>query len=330
MKVLTAISDAKERKRIAAYLVASNHEVVEAATAAAVGAMIEGVDIAFVDMGLVGRMRAHPQRIYVIAVVSATAPSSDYWTAYTAGADDVMRITAPKDEIVGRGAALARIRSWASPPRSVNQRLASLPVWKQVEQIVGSELGALVGESFTMEPAESSVVVQASTIPLTLAAEQIQIRIGLGVDGASIDALQAGLLGGDTSPEAVADAMRELANTAGGALKRAALDSGTEFTIGLPSNANILVHDTKPEHRAWMLRAESGLSFLCVAIASLSTPKLVPVRELREGMVLSRDVRNAMGVLIAPAGTNLTRTTVDQLGRLLAATASLEVSEIAA
>jgi hypothetical protein len=47
-------------------------------------------------------------------------------------------------------------------------------------------------------------------------------------------------------------------------------------------------------------------------------------------MVLARDVRNAMGVLIAPAGTNITRTTVEQLARLLGAAASLEVNEIAA
>jgi hypothetical protein len=47
-------------------------------------------------------------------------------------------------------------------------------------------------------------------------------------------------------------------------------------------------------------------------------------------MVLARDVRNAMGMLIAPAGTNITRTTVEQLSRLLGATANLEVTEIAA
>jgi hypothetical protein len=327
MKVLAAISDAKERKRIAAFLAAAHHEVVEAATMAA-AALDNGYDIAFVDMGGVGRVRMVSPRIYVIAVVSATAGSSDYWTAYNAGADDVMRITASKDELVGRAGSLARIRSWAAPKATVSQKLATIPMWKEIEQIVGTELGELIGESFTPDLAGLCAVVQASSIPLTLTTEQIQIRIGLGIDCETMGALQATLLGGDTSPEAVADAMRELANTAGGAIKRKALDTGVEFTIGLPSNANILA--TGEPARAWTLRSASGVSFVCVAIATSNEPKVVATRDLKEGMVLARDVRNSMGVLIAPAGTNITRTTVEQLSRLLGATANLEVNEIAA
>jgi hypothetical protein len=316
MKILAAISDAKERKRIAAFLAAVPHEVVET-TAVAAGVLEGGFDVAFVDAGSVGRSRMVTPRIFVIAVVSATAPSSDYWTAYSAGADDVMRVNAPKDEIIGRAGSLARIRSWAAPAPTVTQKLATFPMWKQIDQIVGAELGELIGEPFTPDLEMFSTVVQASSIPLTLTTEQIQIRIGLGIDFASMGALQSTLLGGDTSPDAIADAMRELANTAGGAIKRTALDSGVEFTIGLPSNANILAHEGKPVHRAWTLRSASGVSFVCVAIATSNAPKVVPTRDLREGMVLARDVRNAMGVLIAPAGTNMTRTTCEQLARIL-------------
>jgi DNA-binding response OmpR family regulator len=329
MKILAAISDAKERKRIAAYLVAANHEVVEAATTAAAAPMYDQVDIAFVEVGGIGRARAVPRRVYVIGVVTPTAPSSDIWAAYNAGADDVMRINAPKDEILGRAGALARIRTWACPSPTVTQKLATLATWKQIDQIVGNELGELIGEPFTPDAATSAAVVQASSIPLTLTSEQIQIRIGLGIEGSTMEALQATLLGGDTSADALADAMRELANTAGGAIKRAALDTGVEFTIGLPTNAQV---STRHENhsRAWTLRSASGVSFVCVAIATSNAPKLVSAKELKEGMVLSRDVRNAMGVLIAPAGTNITRTTVEQLSRILGDMASLEVNEIAA
>ncbi len=329
MKILAAISDAKERKRIAAFLAAAHHEVVEAATMAA-ASFDNGYDIAFVDMGNVGRARMVTPRIYVIAVLSPTAGSSDYWTAFNAGADDVVRINASKDELVGRAGALARIRSWAGPKPTVTQKLRSLPMWKDIEQIVGAELGELIGEAFTPDEATCCPVVQASSIPLTLTTEQIQIKIGLGIDDTTMGALQATLLGGDTSPEAVADAMRELANTAGGAIKRKALDGGVEFAIGLPSNANILVFESKPAHRAWTLRSASGVSFVCVAIATSNEPKLVAARDLKEGMVLARDVRNSMGVLVAPAGTNVTRTTVEQLSRILGATANLEVNDIAA
>jgi DNA-binding response OmpR family regulator len=331
MKVLAAISDAKERKRIAAVLVAAHHEVVEAATAVAAAGMLQGAfDIALVDVGLVGRARAAPNRVYVIAVVSATAASSDYWTAYNTGADDVMRITATKDELGGRVAALARIRTWAAPRRSVTQRIASLSIWSNVVDVVAGSLGELIGEPFVLDAGSGRLVESASSIPLTLTTEEIQLRIGLGIDLETMAALQATLLGGDTSPDAVADAMREIANTAAGGIKRAGLDNGVEFTIGLPSNTNILACEATTAHRSWTLRSASGVSFTCVAIALSNAPKLIATRDLREGMVLARDVRNAMGVLIAPAGTNITRTTVEQLGRLLGATANLEVNEMAA
>lgn len=331
MKILAAISDAKERKRIAAVLAAAHHEVVEAHTAAAANGLVSGgFDIAFVDVGMVGRARQAQQRVYVIAVVSAAAASSEYWTVYSAGADDVMRINAPKDEIVGRAGALERIRQWACPPPTVTQRLAAIPMWSRIDEIVGAELGELIGEPFTPDREIPISVVQTSSIPLTLATEHIQIRIGLGIDDGTLGTLQSTLLGGDTSTEAVADAMRELANTAGGAVKRAALDSGVEFTIGLPSNTNILSQDQTSRHRAWTLRSPSGVEFVCVAVACSSAPKLVATKDLREGMVLARDVRNAMGMLIAPAGTNITRTTCEQLSRILGESASLEVSEIAA
>jgi hypothetical protein len=203
-------------------------------------------------------------------------------------------------------------------------------MWNQLHEIVGAELGELIGESFTPATQAPREVVQTSAIPLTLTAEHLQLRIGLGIDGCTMGALQSTLLGGDTSTEAMADAMREIANTAGGAVKRAALAAGVEFSIGLPSNTNLVACEGRAHHRAWTLRAPSGVELACVVIASSTAPKVVATRDLREGMVLARDVRNAMGTLIAPAGTNLTRTTVEQLSRILGAAASLEVTEIAA
>lgn len=332
MRILAALGDAKERQRIAAFLTAAHHDVVENASPSA--ALADAAfDVAFVEVGHVGHARHAPHRIYVIAVVPVHAASSDYWAAYMAGADDVMRATAPRDEILGRANALARIRTWAGPPLTLAQRLAALPLWTRIEDIVAAELGQLVGEPFAVScstaPADLEIAV-ASTVTLALTSEQIMIRLGFTLDPTSAAALQATLLGGDTAPEAIADAMRELANTAAGAIARSAVCSGTELTIGLPSNSAVVASSAFPAARPWTLRTASGTTLACVAFAGSSAPKVVHARDLREGMVLARDVRNAMGVLVAPAGTNITRTTVEQLSRILGAAANLEINEIAA
>ncbi|HEY4056014.1 MAG TPA: hypothetical protein VGM39_05370 [Kofleriaceae bacterium] len=329
MKLLVAIGDARERKRIVALLVAASHEVTESVIAP-VGAGLMGIDVAFVDAAMVGKLRAAPQRIYLIAVVGVASPPSEYASAFTAGADDAMRINAPKEEVCGRAGALARINSWACPPRTVTQRLATIPVWDTIDQIVSTEIGELFGEAVSLEPAETTDVVETSVIPLTLPSQQLQIRIGLGIDVSTLGTLQSTLLGGDTSQSAIADAMREFANTAGGALKRAAFGAGVEFTIGLPSNGNVIAQGASRSQRTWKLRAASGVTFTCIAIASSSAPKVLTIRDLREGMVVARDVHNAVGVLVVPAGTSLTRNTVDQLGRILGAAANVEVNDAAA
>ncbi|HEY4177282.1 MAG TPA: hypothetical protein VGM90_10635 [Kofleriaceae bacterium] len=328
MKVLVAISDQKERKRVVAILAAAKYEAIEAGSPVAATALLAQVfDIAFVDTGVVARARGAARRIFVIATVGALATTSDYWAAYSAGADDVMKINAPKDEVIGRAGALCRIRAWAAPPKTLAERLASLPVWATLDSVIAAELGEMVGDTLALSTEPCGTVVHASEIPLTLTSEQIQIRVGLGIDQSTMTALQRTLLGGDTSGEAMLDAMREMANTAGGAIKRAALEHGVEFTIGLPSNTNV-VNTTNPERRSWTLSG-SAIALTCVAHATSSAPRVIVIKDLREGMILARDVLNSIGTLIAPAGTSVTRTTVEQLARILGTATTLEVSDAA-
>lgn len=329
MRILVAIKNERERRRIATVLAGANSEVLEAATSQSALEQLHGeIDIAFVDLGLVARAREVPRRIYVIAVLGANGPTSEYWTAYHAGADDVMLVTAGKDEIIGRASALARIRAWARP-QSVADRLAALTAWQRVADVIGTQLGELIGDRF--QPAEfvHEPILLASEITLTLPSEPLQIKLGFGLSAQALLALQQVLLGGDTSLDAASDAMRELANTAGGAFKHAAARDGLEFSMALPSNYNIFGVE-RSEQRRWHLHGSGELAFACVAAAYATTPRIVVARDLREGMVLARDVRNPHGLLIAAAGTNLTRTTVERLARLLGATATVEIADAAA
>lgn len=331
MRLLCAVTDAKERARIVSVL-GSHHEVVEAATSAVAARLWDqAFEVAVVDAVLVARARQVAERIYVIAVVKENPTSSDYQQAYAAGADDVMRSGAPRDEVVGRASALARIRTWTAPPQSIASRLDKFELWGGLDALVAGEIGELLGQDVKPSASASGTVVIAAELPLTLTAEKIQLRLGFGIDEVTLVMLQAGLLGGDTSPEAAADALREIANTAGGVLKRRAMAVGLELTIGLPVDKSLVANDQVPgEHRAWTLESASGVQLACTATAMPSVPKVVGARDLKEGMVLASDVRNLNGVLIAPAGTNLTTTTVEQLARLLGSHATVEVNEIAA
>ena len=331
MRVLAAITDAKERARIVT-LLATHHEVVEAATSAvAARQWDQRFDVAIVDAVQVARARQVPTRLYVIAVVKENPISTDYQLAYAAGADDVMRAGAPRDEVIGRANALDRIRAWNAPQITIASRLEKFELWSRLGDIVATEIGELLGHGVTSSSAPAGKLVMAAELPLTLTSEKIQLRIGFGIDEVTLVMLQAGLLAGDTTPEAAADALREIANTAGGALKRVAMAANIELTIGLPINKSIAANDQAAgEHRAWMLESTNGMQLACTATAMASVPKVIGARDLKEGMVLARDVRNPNGVLIAPAGTNLTTTTVEQLARLLGAHATVEVNDIAA
>ncbi|HEY4056535.1 MAG TPA: hypothetical protein VGM39_07990 [Kofleriaceae bacterium] len=64
-----------------------------------------------------------------------------------------------------------------------------------------------------------------------------------------------------------------------------------------------------------------------VVVISASDPRAVSAKDLREGMVLARDVLNPMGVLLVPSGVHVTRTTAEQINRLLGPTASIEVTD---
>jgi hypothetical protein len=150
-------------------------------------------------------------------------------------------------------------------------------------------------------------------IPLTLVSDHLLVQLGIGVDERTRDQLVNMLLGGDNSVEAVRDALREMANTAGGAIRRAALADGVSLAIGLPSNENLFGADGK--RRTWRICDDNGLVLDCMVVLSPNRSVHVTPSQLREGMVLAREVMGPDDTVIAPAGTRLTQTTIEQIER---------------
>jgi hypothetical protein len=164
---------------------------------------------------------------------------------------------------------------------------------------------------------------------MSLAGDELEARVSVVVDAITIRWVKSALLGNpNASVDAVDDALRELANTAGGAVKRAALTENVVLTTGIPST-------DKPgtnfeQHSCWTLAPEGSDCFVAVVgeIRQRANQR-VAASQLTEGMVLAHDVRNESGILLVPAGARLTSTSAIKLSALLGPRFFLEVAPTA-
>jgi hypothetical protein len=229
---------------------------------------------------------------------------------------------------LARLAGLTRVRAWATLDKPLAAAtvfdLETLQVWRGLDAIVTAEVGEMLGTHFNREAPRDAKIHWAGTVPLSLPAEQLELRIGVGLELSASELFIKEVLAGDTTLDAISDALREIANVAGGAIKRAALGEGVAITIGMPSNDSIF---SAPSARTWSVTSPSGLrvTFAAVAIACQHRP--VTRSALREGMVVATDVRTRAGMLLVSAGTYLTVTTAEHLSRLLDANVYIDVTE---
>ena len=168
-----------------------------------------------------------------------------------------------------------------------------------------------------------------ASIPMSLAGDQLELRLSLVADAGALAWLRATLLGDPAaSDDAARDALRELANTAGGALKRAALAEGITLTTGIPRDDTASRFPGK--HLCWSLKLEAGAGCLAVVgeIRNRSNER-ISAAQLAEGMILAHDIRSEGGVLIVPAGSRLTATSANRLAAMLGPRYFLEVAPAA-
>ena len=142
-------------------------------------------------------------------------------------------------------------------------------------------------------------------------------RISIVADTPTRSWLGANLLGDPAaSEEALDDVMREMANVAGGALKRAALIEGPVLTTGIPVDGRSLpARDSGA--RCWTVPIADGVSIAVIGEIRRRANRRIPAQRLSEGMIVVNDVHSDAGLLLLPAGTRLTSTTADNLRDLL-------------
>ena len=207
----------------------------------------------------------------------------------------------------------------------ITVRIGRVRVLGDLEQIVADELGQLLGTRLVSVVGLTRPLSHTSVIPLTLVSDHLRVQFGIGVDEATREQLCDVLLGGDRTSDATLDALREMANTAGGAICRAALNDGISFSIGLPSNEN-LFSSAPGRGREWTITDGKSLYLDCMVMMSEDRTRHVAACDLREGMVLTYGIVDGLGEAVVEAGRTVTRTTIEEIVRVLGPTCPVEVN----
>jgi CheY-like chemotaxis protein len=276
---------------------------------------------------------------YLLAVVEATPINKEISSLISAGVHDFMRRPFADTELVERVNAPERLLRWS---RSVSKPCAfdfsdaldvsSLRAWRILGQLVAEDLGQMAGQQFTVSPgwpAHLDAEAISASIPMSLAGDQLELRLSVVADPPALGRLREVLLGdANANDAATRDAIRELANTAGGAFKRAALSENVTLTTGLPIDDSS--RRFPGNHNCWRLAMAGGTGTLAVVgeIRSRANER-ISAAKLTEGMVVAYDVRNEGGVLLVPAGARLTSTSATRLASLLGARIFIDVAPAA-
>jgi CheY-like chemotaxis protein len=275
---------------------------------------------------------------YVVALLEASPSGREISHLFAAGAHDIMRRPVIDGELLERVKAPSRLLRWS---RSVTKPaafdfsdaldLTKLQVWKTIGCVVADDLSQIAGQAFSVNEGcpQRFSGCRSATIPMSLAGDQLELRVSLVVDPRSLAWLCEALLGDAAAAnEAADDALRELANTAGGAIKRAALAESVVLTTGLPSSdATVAV---PADHACWTLNLDGGLGAIALIVELRARQnQRVAASKLTEGMIVAHDIRNEAGMLLVPAGSRLTSTSAIKLAQMLGPRFFLEVAPAA-
>jgi hypothetical protein len=271
------------------------------------------------------------RHIYVIASLERMS-GRQVREVWKMDVDDIMSSKASPEEIAGRVDAVERIRNWVDSMGDdfvvrETDVLSDLDTIVQFPVLMGSEFGQMLGGELASETlTEMPHMEYAAEIMLALVSSDVEVTIGVGLVKHAVDAFSSTVFGDNVGHDVMADALREFANMAGGAVKRGADSEGQTFALGLPVDAMCIKPST--DARAWRLAA--GDLQLWVWLSSRhDTPQRLSASMLREGMVISKPVKNGAGVMLVPEGTVLTERTVARLLQLLGPSTLVEVSRAA-
>jgi len=335
MNVIVATKLPRERARLARVLGGAGHQVQAAESPEQLAGCLRGATpevaiLCHLDPVWMDPLRGADRHIYVIGALTELS-GRRVQGGWDLGVDDLMRRAASPEELLGRVAAVDRIRGWidtmgddfsSDAPFDVQR----LHVVQELGTVLAEEFGGITGLSMAYrDHGEPPTLMYAAEVTLTLPEKSVELVLGVGIAEASVTALSHHLFGEEVGGEVMADAMREFANSGGGAFKRAALAEDHAFALGLPHDSMLM---SPPEGPAIELHAGPVAVTVWIAVRQ-DKPRRVTAANLAEGMVLAQPVRNGAGQLLVAAGSVLTERTVTRLVEMVGPTALVEVAHAA-
>lgn len=346
MRVLVVEPNRAQRELAISFLSSGGHEVESAVEVQGANVRLAArwPDVVFLSWGVpsaaafVKRLRStETHHTWVVATSERGAP--DLISSIRQGADDYVRSPFCREELLLRIEGISRIQRWAqkatatvvSVDWSTGPRLDALAAFRDARRLLVPDLETVLGTSFTSSSCTNPLerVAVSSALPLTLAGNGQEARLCIGLDALSVRDIGKALFGTETPPpEAIHDVVRELANTAAGTFKLAALDEGITLTTGLPKsfNGSPPVSEATVQNQTFMLVGNEIPVRVGISIGiSTTKPTASTVGTLAEGMVLARDLLSETGALLLPVGTRLTTNQIARVGRVLAPDTTVEV-----
>jgi len=276
---------------------------------------------------------------FLIAILESSSSGKEVSHLVAAGVHDFIRRPVIDSDLVERVKAPARLIGWvrslslhAAFDFSGKLDLTQLRAWANLGSIIGDDLSQMAGQTLAVSegwPKHFDGTLRNATLPMSLAGDQLEVRISIVADTRSLGWIRAVLLGDENADLAAADdALRELANTASGAFKRAAACENIVLTTGLPISGG---KESFPGNsNCWSLALADELGCLALAVQIVEREnQRVPASKLTEGMVLAHDLRNDGGILLVPAGSRLSGTSAARLAKMLGDSIYLEVAPAA-
>jgi CheY-like chemotaxis protein len=194
--------------------------------------------------------------------------------------------------------------------------------WKAAPEKLREVCGQFLGQAATNASIgfdAAPPIEKAAAIPLMSGAHGVQIRIGVGADSKSALMLASKLFGPDAK-DLVDDMLGEVGNVLMGAMKTHFAAENLPFTGGLPvalPPRELTLPTTAFTHRHLFALDIGGARLtLHLGMQSKASSSLV-VSDLREGMIIARDIVNDRGLLLLKGGTRLSTTMVNKLVDLL-------------
>ncbi len=268
----------------------------------------------------------HSGQAYFITLYDGSVPSKELPTILAAGVHDFMRRPLLESEFVERVKAPGRVIRWAqalNKPATLDFSAMvdarNLRAWRNLGELIVEDLGTMIGQTLTLNdgmPNDFQGNGQVATVAMFVVADNLELRVSIVAEPKTLAWLRSNVLGSPTiGDEATADALREMANTVSGCLKRAALAEGVSIAAGLPVNGSLPA--VGADVRARTLELHGDCRFVLLGEMLPRESQRMRAAALLDGMLLTQDVRAESGVLLMPAGSRLTETTVNKLVQLI-------------